>query len=256
MSRGVAKHDEGFVLVAVLWLLLLGGAIAAAIMLTSMRTARLSSDEAERAAAEFALEGAIYTVIADLVDNGGRGAWGRTPSSGTIVVGGAAVAVSVSDEAGRLDLNEGDPAILDRGLRGLGVSPDTRSVLVTNVVRRRERREYLANWADARAEVQRAGGSFACLAPSLTLYSGLSRPDPSSLSRPLARALGQSAPISDAALVEDQNVSVAGRAFRLEARTQVRENGLALFTIVRSTARIDEPLRVYVWERPEPCRPA
>lgn len=114
-------REKGFVLISAIWLLVLAGSIVAILMLRGVQQASEAVKEAKNLQERFAAEGAAQTVIADMLIEGSGSRWAQTPSSGRVLVGEIGVSVQVSSEAGRIDLNDGDLAVIQETLRRLGL---------------------------------------------------------------------------------------------------------------------------------------
>src|SRR5688572_4437400 len=99
-------------------MLVLAGAITAVLMLRSLAGATAAVEHEEGIERKLALESAIETMLADRLFNGPRSGWWMTPVQGRIAMDGGDVAIRITSESGRLDVNVADPALIDSALRG------------------------------------------------------------------------------------------------------------------------------------------
>lgn len=257
MGRCRAEHgrhgakgdsDPGFILLAAVWLLLLAGAVIAAMTLTALRESKAAHGARNQLAADMAVESAVQLVIADLIENGGRGRWGKTPASGTIMVDDIAVELSVTNEAGRLDLNEAEPSTIDGTLMGLGVAPDTRERVLGEVARLRLAKRRLGYWAELERLLALASHDGQCLVPLFTLWSGQAMPTPQQMPQALAKAMGQMGNIGGEPASTD---TITGQVFRVVAQTR-EPSATRLIAMVRVTNWLGNPYGIHVWNRSAP----
>jgi general secretion pathway protein K len=204
-------------------------------MLRGHERATATGEANDRLAMRLRLESAIQLVIADILLNGPASRWSLLPSNGDLSVDGARVAVSVSSENGRLDLNEVDLPTLDTALRGFGLSARARDKITAALRAKRTQAQRLVGWADAirvLAPATTEGGEELCIAHEVTIYSGLSKPDERFLSPDLARALGRASTSTGIGRIEP------GIPVRIVAKL---ESGLALSAVVRLTGELVRP---------------
>jgi len=224
LPRRIPEGEQGFVLIAAIWLLVLAGAIVAVMMLRGMNDARAAKSEGELLQQKLALDGAMDTIVADRLFNGSRSRWSIAPAQGSIEIDGIGVQLRSTSESGRLDLNVADLALIDRALQGLGVSGGGRRIILGRLQARRGGARTLAVWADVDAllaEAQRDGA--VCLADMMTMSSGLAQPQANRMPSQLAFALATPGRADGAPFQ-------AGEAQRLEMRTQ---GGVARTVILR-----------------------
>lgn len=239
--RCVPRAERGFILISALWLLILCGAIVAVLMLRGIESATEASDGEDALRTKLALEGAVETVVADMLFNGPRSRWALLPARGTVAVDSQSIQVAVSSEAGRLDLNEADPLLLEAALRGLGVEAGGRALLIGALRQKRAANERIGSLAELRALLAPTIGTnqrAKCLEDQFTIFSGLVRPSESHLPPTLARALGSTASSSPVP-------AEPGSALRITATTR---GGSTLMAIVRITGMLDEVYSASAWE--------
>lgn len=244
--RRVPNNDQGFVLVAAIWLLILCGSIAAILMLRGVERGRQASSESDILKTRLALENAVESVIADMLFNGPRSRWAMVPSSGAMAIGNDDIAVRLSSESGRMDLNDGDLGQIGMLLRGFGFNAQQRQAFLDDLDVRRKQRARLASWPEvdrllAKLPQDRVLGS--CLERELTLYSGLGVPRASQASPELARALA----LTGSA---EPSPPEPGTALRIEASSQA---GASLLAVVRVIGMQDHPYSVLRWQFNPAC---
>lgn len=134
-----ATADKGFVLVLVLWasifLALLAAGFAAAIR-TDIRAATIAT---ERARAEALADGGVNLALLDLMAaHRTAGFERRYPiegrPTGCLARAGAVMTIRVADEAGKINLNLANEALLSRFFAGLGASPDQAQSFASRVL--------------------------------------------------------------------------------------------------------------------------
>lgn len=236
------KHEgeEGFVLVSAIWLLLLGAAVVAIIQFTVLSRAKSLSFEKDQIEHRLALETAYETAIADMLFNGPRSAFAKMPSQTVYTLNGVSIRISVSSESGKLDINQADPALIDRALMGLGIDASKRTAFLGVLAGNRSSGLNIAMTADLEAALQQAGvgpaGGF-CGPQYLTAHSGLPRPLAGQMPLELARAIGQPSSQSDTGFQP-------GSALRIAV---TKPDGPPLVATVRITGRLDQAVDVLDW---------
>ncbi len=235
----IRNNDQGFVLVAAIWLLLLCAGIAALLMLRGVDRGRQARSEGDILTSRLALENAVETVIADMLFNGPRSRWSMVPSSGAVMVGNDAIEVRLSSESGRMDLNDGDLGQIAMLLRGFGFKARERQAFLDDLIDRRKRQARLASWPEVDkllAKLPRAQVLSSCVAREFTLYSGLSAPRPSQASLELGRVLALTAS-------PEPSPPEPGTALRIEATVPTGANVLAVVRIIGLQDRAYSMLR-------------
>ena len=249
--RRTGTEEQGFVLIAAIWLLILAGSITAILMLRSLAGATAAAENQDSIERRLALDSAVETMLADRMFSGARSAWWAAPAAGEIAIGERRIALRVTNESGRLDVNGADPALLDAALQGFGIAADERARIVARLTALRATRRTISSLPELTALIgdARARGG-ACLADALTWISGLPGPRPDQMPSDLARALGGR---GGATGEPRPSPPEAGAALRIEAS----ENGRpAMIAIVRTSGLPDQPTSISVWGAPAPCPPA
>jgi general secretion pathway protein K len=118
-ARGPGRGERGFALLIVLWTLSLFALVGTQLTLSARTEARLAGNLRADAVTEAAADGAVYESVFHLLD-GGRMAW---PLSGEhrVVLPGAVVDVTLENQAGRVNPNLADPALLQGLLTAVGL---------------------------------------------------------------------------------------------------------------------------------------
>ncbi len=237
----VKPSEQGYVLITAMWLLLLGGSIVALLMLKNLHVAEGYQDDRERLQARYAQESAVETVVADILFNGPRSASAQLPAETSYRFGDRKLKISVTGEGGKIDVNQADPALIQRALRGLGIAALPRQNFVNGVKERQRSGRLFRSIADVEEAMQQAGfdgtNGF-CAEDFFTTYSGLALPQAGQMDPKLARALGQ-------ANLQAEAPTNIGSVMRIKAQG---EQGLPLVAMVRASGLIGESHRVLDWE--------
>jgi general secretion pathway protein K len=242
--------EQGFVLIAAIWLLILAGSITAILMLRSLAGATAAAEHQDSIERRLALDSAIETMLADRLFNGNRSSWAMAPAAGTIAIGDRVISLSVTSESGRLDVNAADPALIDRALQGFGMDSVERTRIVARLAALRATKRKIGSLPELTALIGEARGrGGACIADSLTWVSGLPEPRPDQVSRELAAALGGR---GGATGEPAPSLPEGGAALRVEASAA---GAAATIAIVRTSGLPQQPLSVSVWGAATPCLP-
>jgi hypothetical protein len=236
--KPIPERERGFALIAAIWLLVLGGAIVAVIMLRTMTASRAAVASGVQLADKLALDGALDSVVADILFNGNRSRGAQLPASGSVDVGGRSISVTITSENGLLDVNEADPKLIDGALRGFGVAAGPRAAFIDQLQVRRATKQPVRSRDEllrviAVAGVQTSGG--VCLVEMLTVSSGLATPQIDQMPAALARAMGVVGTGARSAQLP------VGGAVRILVRSG---SGAVLGTIVRPIGLKDEIAQV------------
>jgi len=250
--KTIDKSEQGYVLISTIWLILLGASIVAAISLTVLNQAQSFASERQSIERQLAQESAYETVVADILFNGPRSNFARLPAKDNYNLNGIEMEVEIVSENGKIDLNNVDPAILERALRGLGISSIPRNTYLKAYRTRREAKKALIGIADVEKEMQQSGiilansyneDSALCASKYFTVHSNLTQPTATQSPSELNRALGI---VSN----EGSFSSRLGTAIRIMVKV---DNGLPLITVVRITGRLDRPVTILDWYYGNDC---
>lgn len=180
------RRDAGLALPLTLWVGVLLALIAGAALDLSRDDLAIARNLAERTRAELAAEGAIALALHRIVATPGAG-W---PEDGVAAwrVGEAEVRVAAVAETGLVDLNAASPALLSALFAAAGLDAARAERLGAAV--EAARRDHAAAWTDETLAPPRfamvadlgtlpdiSRDVLARVAPYLTVYTGLARPD-------------------------------------------------------------------------------
>ncbi len=138
-------------LISAMWLLLLGAAIAALLMLHAMTASRDLRIEDDRFLADHAQADAIETVAADLVFSGQTSHWSQLPSSGTLTLDARTIDAAAAGEDQYLDINKAEPKLIDGALQDHGYDGATRTALLGRIAIARASGHRIASYAEVAA---------------------------------------------------------------------------------------------------------
>lgn len=274
-SRPPPSRSAGIALVSVLWLLLLLSGLAATVAYIARVEAMLARRAFDLARAQAAADAAIVNTIGRLsAENAGS-----HPPLGAVQkweFDGIPTAITVSKEAGRIDVNRANDELLLALLRARGASEDTADTLV----------KALRNWQSAGtrelADASTGGGPNSlltiqelqdvpgwrnqhvnCLTDSLTVYSGQIDVDAQDATPGALAALrwmqahrpdGSNALMSDVAGTAGTR-SVLGEVIRIKASATVSEVSTRSEWVGRLTGDIARPTLTMLWEHSPPTEP-
>lgn len=250
--------EAGIALISVLWVLLLLSALAASMSYTERTEAILVHRALDIAQAEAAADAAIIASISNLSDaqvnrhpaiNGGEQPW---------AFANAKVVISISREAGRIDLNKADRNLLLALLYSRAVEPETAAVLIDQL------HDWLVSKGPLRSvdELKQLPGWKAqpldCWVDGLTVYTalpGVSSKDAgplvlASLRLAQERHLGgQDWAISSSTSGLAMDGSVLGEVLRISTKVAVGENLIARSVWVgRLTGDLERPMLTMQWD--------
>lgn len=239
------QNDSGFILLSALWILVLGGALAAAVLVEAHNSTRALDRARATIALDLALRSARDQALADMIVNGSRSRWART-GSGTFNVDDVTVAVTSSDESGRLDLIAATPDRLDALFASLDVPAEARGAARSSLEAFRKLDDHGRHdlrkprtIAALAAHGQWSEQIRVCLEPEVTIYTGLAQPLANAMSGTLRRILQTDAGSRD---VSDETVSLAGSVYRLGADATLNNSRHRLQWAVRLTGNPREPV--------------
>ncbi|MEP3226285.1 MAG: hypothetical protein ABJO01_09940 [Parasphingorhabdus sp.] len=239
-AQTIPRGERGYILITAFWLLLLGASLVALLMLKNLKNAEDHAFERDQIQSRYAMESAVETVVADILFNGPRSAFAQLPAVTEYEINGVKMAVQVSSENGKIDLNRADAALIERALRGLGIAARPRQAFLDHVREQRKAGRFFRSTIDVEGAMQQAGfagaGGF-CAERYFTVYSGLSQPQANQMDAELARALGQ---VSSTSNVR----TTPGTALRVQVKAA---EGLPLVAVIRTSGLIGQSHRVLDW---------
>ena len=165
------------VLVAVLWTMVLLAMLAAALVTMSRSDARNISLDQDQLQAREAIQAGINLTVVALTDSGQRWPTDGTPQ--TVTFGKVPLAVAITSEGGKIDLNNANPDLIRGLLSAVGEGPGAADEITNEIVAHRENGGF-TELAELLPLPGVSGELYDRLAPNLTLYSGSSTVDASS----------------------------------------------------------------------------
>ena len=200
------RDERGIALIMVIWVLALLSLMAASFLSEARVEVRRAGNLIARAKAEALAEGGIQLAIARLVKDGAAG-----PQHWTEAVADGSIALTVSDERGKIDLNEAPARMLAGLFRAQGIEPQAVDALAAAVVDFRDAdHDAGLNGAEDPAYDPGSGGAkdarlqsltelldvkgmtrklYLQLAPYLTVQTGRGQIDPQRAERPVLEAV-------------------------------------------------------------------
>lgn len=232
------QSESGFILIAAIWLLILGGSIAALLLLRAQSASVKATAAEDMLAGTLAIDAAVETVIMDVLVNGSRSQWAILPATGHVSIEDAQLDVRITSELGRVDLNEAEIKIIEQALARYQVSPAAAGRLKVTLLRRRGENRPLRSWSEVEAILPRSG----CLAEHFTIFSGLAVPQ---------RASGPDNYGTDRGMAPEMPSSelTGGTPLRIEINS--RKGSATIWT--RLTGRPGEPRKTFAYRRSRLC---
>ncbi len=238
--------ERGYILITAVWMLLLGASIVAVIMVHNMRASEQLSFEREQTQIKYAQESAVETAVADILFNGPRSPLSRLPAEASYTINDVSMQIRVSSESGKIDVNQADPVLIERALRGFGIAGSQRQAFLTIIAGERSASRLFQSPAEVAAAMQQAGipvdGDF-CPDKYFTTFSGLGQPAAGQMLPELAKALGQPSLPTEAR-------ARPGTALRI---TVTAEGTSPLTANVRTSGLIGQAYSVLDWSDQAGC---
>lgn len=251
-ANNIGSTDaNGFALVNVIWLLLLGAALVSAIQLATIASVEEQAFDQKQIERELAMESAFETAMADILFYGNGGAFRQLPATTNYQIDGFSLTVHISGENGKLDLNQAEPALIDRALRGFDIPSSQRESIIDAILAKRGNDVRIQTVADIEqifgvngVELSSPFGSGDfCPSRFFTPFSGLAQPSTVGMEPRLARALN----LIPAGQTSEFQTGQVNRV-RIEAR-----DGPPLITYIRITGNLDQPVKIIDWGHYPAC---
>ena len=215
----IGAKSRGVALILVMWLLVLLTGLVSVFAL-SARTEAMQSRSLERSAmARFAAEGGLDVAMMRIQDPDPLQHWIPDGRGNGVNFEGYRIEVKVVDETGKVDLNLAAPELLAGLMTAVGFDPIKADRLSSAIVDWRDPDDLLSNgngaedpqYEDAErpygakdrpfetvTELQQVLGfdadSYAAVAPYVTVYTGIARPNAAFAAEPVLRAMGLGEP--------------------------------------------------------------
>ena len=165
------ERQRGFALLVVLWIVTLL-ALQVSIFNLSVRDAgALAGNEMAMARGEALAAAGVEVAAARLMEASAERQWPADGRSRVVTFGGARLFITLSDEAGRLDINEADAEVLDSLLRPYGGSAEA-------VTRWLDQNGPFLDATELAHAVGLPASALQSLAPYLTVHGGDGRINP------------------------------------------------------------------------------
>jgi general secretion pathway protein K len=171
-----SRGENGMVLVAVLWTMVLLAMLAAALVMMSRSEARNVTLDQDQLQARETVKAGINLAIVALTDPNRD--WPTDGTPRTITVDGVPVAVAITSEGGKVDLNNAAPDLIRGLLAAVGQGPGAADEIANEIVARRQNGGF-TSLAELLQLPEIDEDLFDRVTPDLTLYSGSSSVDPS-----------------------------------------------------------------------------
>jgi general secretion pathway protein K len=125
--------SRGIALISVLWITGLLAVMAASFISTSRTEARLARNQMENAKAQALADGGVQRAVLGLLEPERERAWQADGRVYSFALGEGDVEVSIRDEDGKIDLNQGPPELLAGLLTALDVEPAAARTLAERI---------------------------------------------------------------------------------------------------------------------------
>lgn len=185
------RRPQGIALLLVIWLLAMVSLMLGGLLTVVGQELRLSLWQREHTRAIWAAEGGMALAVRGLREPSPARRWIADGRLNALDLDGTRLQIRVRSERGKLDLNTASGSDLARVVVQLGATREQAQALAATLEQRRtgidkpiRALEELCSWPGMNAAL------FAELAPELTLWSGLARPEPAFASPALRQALG------------------------------------------------------------------
>jgi len=275
---GSPDHERGFALVAVLWAGMMLAIIVASLMASARSEALIARNRLRAATLAATADAAINAAILRMLDPVPAQQPPVDGSAFAVPFNGRTAEVSVVDEAGKVDLNKSDGALLTLLLRAAGLDQDAAQAMSDRIQDWRERSALHRLAGAGEADYRDAGAAYAPrrgpfqtldelrlvlgmtpqlyerLAPSLTLATGTQWVEPDYAGHDVLMVLAN----MDETAVEERLAArttarpmavQAGHAYTIEARVAEPGASMTRRAVIRLTGNRAAPIAVYSWER-------
>lgn len=146
-TQAHATGEQGYALIAALWLLLLAASLAGILMLRAVDGAKSAAAQRTALIQAAVEESALQTAAADLMLNGASSRFGSLPSTARYQIGEAEVLIAASRESDRLDVNDAPLPMIDAELQVQGSIAGVRSQFLGELGAMRARSQRLESVA-------------------------------------------------------------------------------------------------------------
>lgn len=260
-------RERGLALISVLWGLIILSLIAAAMLAATSTSTRIDRNSWSAARADTIADAAINRAILALLDKRPSGRWRIDGTRQSVDMQGATSDVWIQDEAGKIDLNTADPALLQGLLQSVDIDSDVAGNTVSLIVARRQKNSAPGALAFHSVEdvmaIPGIADVFSRIEPALTVYSRASSIDTAVAPREALLAMpemdGQK--VSEVIAARDKAysetlastgatgpVAQSGHRFMITAETTQRGAHVVRKAIVLITGDPAQPFLVLNWQ--------
>lgn len=152
--------QQGLALIVVLWMLTLLMIMAGSFALTMSRETAILTDIKALAQARALAEGGINIAMLNLLSADEKLRWRSDSSLYEIPFEDARIRIRITDESGKVDINNGDPLLLRKVLGGLGLEEEQLESLSAAIIDWRDPDDIQSPNGAEKAEYQKAGLKF------------------------------------------------------------------------------------------------
>jgi general secretion pathway protein K len=125
--------NRGIALISVLWITGLLAVMAASFVTTSRTEARLARNQLENAKAQALADGGVQRAVLGLLELEPERAWQADGSVYRLDLGEGEVQITIRDEDGKIDINEGSLELLAGLLEALDLEPDAAEAMAERI---------------------------------------------------------------------------------------------------------------------------
>ena len=285
-SGRLGGDQRGIALIAVLWVTMVLGLIAAVFMRETRIDVNLARNNIENAKAEAIADAGINRAILGLAGLDKTLPWSADGTPYSFAFGEGAVTVSLQDEGGKIDLNRSAEPVLEGLFTSVGVAPQAAQRLADAIADfhdadnlRRPNGAEDADYAAAKLPYDAKDAPFAKtdellqvlgmtralyerVAPLITVYSPRRDVNLATASLDVLRALPYLTPEHLAALMQQRTAAdAASRRFRVNAVSVVADASTAngghfiREAVIRRGSDTSMPFQVVDWRRRWPTTP-
>lgn len=216
-------------------------------MLTGLRAAREAKAAETVLTRELLLEGALNEVLYDLLAHGLCSRWAASGTANSITMDDITVTATMTNEAGRLDLNSASYEAIETVLDAIGIDEQDRIAFISALNEKCYSSEPAERLFGRFSEVTTLPGMtpeiMACLHPLVTLYTGRSVPV-ALWAPPELRDILMIEPPSEVS-DEQQRYIMAGTVYRFELSAQSATGEARQTAVLRLTGKSQQPVWVY-----------
>lgn len=251
----------------VVWVVALLSLLAAGALQLTMTTRHIAESMIERMQLEAVADGAINLALKQLIDPDSQHRWKLDGTAQTIEFKGRQIALSISDEAGKVDVNNASMPLIQSMFEAVASSPreaDAWFDATSKYLGDKSGQDSLGSdrlggrrktFKTLDEFLQRAAvppDASRCVLQSTTLYTGLEGVDRRYASPPVKRALGKVIEDGNSEVMTDvndaaQETSFAGRIVSIVAVVKNASGNVTKRVVVRLTGDSENAVLTALW---------